>query len=150
MQDYAPAFRLAEERGIGRTVHAGEGRPPEEIRTAIVELRAQRIGHGTTLLQDPEIAALVVERGVTIEACPTSNVHTGVIAQVADHPLVRWLDAGIRVCVCADNTLFSATTAAEERRRVRAIPGMTEEKLRRLVQTGHDAAFRRGGAQPGG
>ncbi len=143
LTDYAPAFRLAAERGLGRTVHAGEGRPPEEIRTAIVELYAQRIGHGTTLLEDPEITALVAERGVTIEACPTSNVHTGVIEKVADHPLVRWLDAGVRACVCADNTLFSATTAAEELRRVRAIPGMTEEKLRRLVQTGHEAAFRR-------
>ena len=56
---------------------------------AVVTLLAQRIGHGTTLLQDPEVTALVIERGVTIEACPTSNVHTGVLAKVADHPLAR-------------------------------------------------------------
>lgn len=143
MRDYAPAFRRAADLGLGRTVHAGEGRPPEEIREAVLTLLAQRIGHGTTLLQDPEVTALVIERGVTIEACPTSNVHTGVLARVADHPLARWLDLGVRACVCADNTLLSATTAAEELRRIRAIPGMTEAKLGSVVQTGHDAAFRR-------
>jgi adenosine deaminase len=141
--EYAPAFRRAAELGLGRTVHAGEGRPAAEIRTAIEALGAQRIGHGTTLLSDPRIVDLVIERGVTIEACPTSNVHTGVIAAVSEHPIARWLEAGVRACLCADNTLLSATTAAEEIRRARAIPGMTEEKLRRCVEYGHQAAFRR-------
>lgn len=144
MRDYAPAYRRAEALGIGRTVHAGEGRPAEEIRTAIEMLGAQRIGHATTLLDDPSVVKLVVERGVTIEACPTSNVHTGVIPSIEAHPLSAWLDAGVRACVCADNTLLSATTAAEELRRVMAIPGMTEEKVARVVATGHEAAFRRG------
>src|SRR5262249_4409737 len=103
----------------------------------------QRIGHGTTLLDDPAIVELVVERGVTIEACPTSMVHTGVLPSVEAHPLAAWLDAGVRACVCADNTFFSATTAAEELRRARGIAGMTEEKLSRVVAAGHDAAFRR-------
>jgi adenosine deaminase len=143
MLDYAPAFRRAEALGLGRTVHAGEGRPPEEIRAAIEALRAQRIGHGTTLLSDPRIASLVIERGITLEACPTSNVHTGVITSVAEHPLARWLDAGVRACICADNTLLSATNAAQEIARVRAIPGMTGEKIRRAVAHGHEAAFRR-------
>lgn len=143
MSDYGPAFRRAASHGIGRTVHAGEGRPPEEIRTAILELGAQRIGHGTTVLDDPGVTALVVDRGITLEACPSSNVHTGVIARVEEHPIARWLDAGIRVCVCADNTLLSSTDAAEELRRVRAIPGMTEERIRAVVATGIEAAFRR-------
>lgn len=143
MVDYAPAFRRAEALGIGRTVHAAEGRSAEEIRVAVELLRARRIGHGTTLLSDPAIVQLVIERGVTIEACPTSNVHTGVIARVSDHPLARWLDAGVRACVCADNTLLSATTAADEITRVRAIPGMTEEKVLRAIACGHEARFTR-------
>ena len=146
IRDYAGAFRRAAEIGIGRTVHAGEGRPPREIRIAIEELRAQRIGHGTTLLEDPKVVDLVVERDVVIEACPTSNVHTGVIAQVADHPLVKWMERGVRVCVCADNTLLSDTTAREEIRRIGEVPGMTESVLRRIIATGHEAAFRRAGA----
>jgi adenosine deaminase len=66
-----------------------------------------------------------------------------VIARVEDHPLPRWIDRGVRACVCADNTLLSATSAREELRRAAAIPGMDEAKLRAVVAHGHRAAFRR-------
>jgi adenosine deaminase len=141
--DYAAAFRLAAELGLGRTVHAGEGRPPSEIRTAITELGAQRIGHGTTLLADPDVAELVRERGVVIEACLTSNLHTGVISQIAYHPLPRWLEAGIRACICTDNTLFSATSSEEEHALARTIPGMTDALMAQAIHNGHAAAFTR-------
>ena len=143
LNDYAPAYRRAKEHGIGRTVHAGEGRPASEIRSAIEVLHAQRIGHGTTLLDDPAVTDLVIERGVVIEACPTSNVHTGVVASVETHPLVKWLDRGVRVCVNADNTFLSGVNVRNEYERVARIPGMDEAKLRTLVETGHAAAFRR-------
>ncbi len=143
LEDYAPAFARARELGLGRTVHAGEGRPPEEIAIAIEALHAQRIGHGTTLLDDPDVLALVLERGVVIEACPTSNVHTGAIPSVSEHPLPRWLERGVRACVNADNTFFSQTTAKDELEHVRRLPGITAEHLDLLVRTGHEAAFRR-------
>lgn len=143
MEDYAPAFSWARDLGIGRTVHAGEGRPPLEIRTAIERLHAQRIGHGTSLLQDPAVTDLVLERNVTLEACPTSNVHTGVIDDVARHPIARWLARGIRACVCTDNTFFSRTSSREEHARVMSIPGMTESLLTAAIAAGHSAAFKR-------
>lgn len=142
MSDYAPAFRLAAEAGLGRTVHAGEGRPAEEIRVAVDLLGAQRIGHGVTILDDPSVVDLVIERGVTLEACPTSNVHTGVIPAVADHPVAAWLDRGLHVCVCTDNTLFSDVSLSTELGRVRAIDGMDDSKMAALARNGHDAAFR--------
>lgn len=143
MKDYAAGFARAADAGLGRTVHAGEGRPPEEIRTAIEVLGAQRIGHGTTLLQDPSVVELVRTRGVTIEACLTSNFNIGAISSVAEHPLARWLAQGISACVCADNTLFSATDAAREHTLARALPGMTDELFAKAVAAGHAAAFRR-------
>jgi adenosine deaminase len=143
LASYAPAYRRARELGLGRTVHAGEGRAPAEIATAIDVLGAQRIGHGTTLLDDPRVLELVLARGVTIEACPTSNVHTGVIARVADHPLPRWLALGVRACVNTDNTLFSRVVSSEEHAAARAIPGMSDELLTRAIAAGHAAAFRR-------
>lgn len=141
MSDYAPAFRHAADLGIGRTVHAGEGRPPGEIREAIESLRATRIGHGTTLMDDPSVVDLVLSRGVTIEACPTSNVQTGVIATLAAHPLPKWLALGVRACVCPDNTLFSDVTSSEEHRRARAIPGMTDALLDACILHGNAARF---------
>lgn len=143
LADYADPFADAARAGLGRTVHAAEGRSPREIVVAVDRLGAQRIGHGTTVLDDEEAAALVRERGVTLEACVTSNVHTGAIAAIAEHPLPRWLDRGLCACVCADNTLFSATTAAEELARVARIPGMDAEKVARVVRQGHAAAFSR-------
>ena len=144
MSDYRGAFGAAAAAGLGRTVHAGEGRPPAEIREAVEVLGAQRIGHGTTLLDDPSVVDLVLERGVTIEACPTSNVHTGVIDSVAAHPIARWLDLGVKVCVCPDNTLLSRTSASAELARVAEIEGMTPERLDAVVEFGHQAAFARG------
>ena len=143
MRDYASAFRRAAALGLGRTVHAGEGRPPDEIRVAIEELCATRIGHGTTLLDDPHVLDLVRERAVTIEACPTSNWHIGAIPSQFVHPLARWLDAGVRVCINTDNTLFCEVDAREEHRRALHQHGMDAARLERTIAYGHAAAFRR-------
>jgi adenosine deaminase len=143
MLDYERPFRRAADIGLGRTVHAGEGRPALEIAVAIERLGAQRIGHGTTLLDDPRVTDLVLDYDVTIEASPTSNVHTGVIASVADHPLAEWLRRGVRVCVCTDNTLLSDVDMPQELERVRGIAGIGEDELSRLVNHGHAGAFQR-------
>jgi adenosine deaminase len=143
MADYVPHFRRAKELGLGRTVHAGEGRPPSEIRAAIELFDAQRVGHGTTLLEDQAVLELVLERGVTIEACPTSNVQTSVISEVAAHPLPRWLAAGVKACINTDNTFFSAVDAPEEYRRAASIPGMTPALIEAAAGFGRAATFRR-------
>ena len=143
MADYAPAFRRAGELGLGTTVHAGEGRPPAEIRTAIEQLGVRRIGHGTTLLDDPAVLDLVLERDVTVEACPTSNHQVGAIPSVEDHPIARWLELGVRACVNCDNTLLSQVDAREELARVARIPGMTDGLLRAAIRHGHEGAFER-------
>jgi adenosine deaminase len=93
-----------------------------EHAAAIEIALAQRIGHGTTLLDDPAVVDLVLERGVTIEACPTSNLHTGAIERAEDHLLPRCLPLGVRACVCTDNTLFSDVTASQELVRARGLP----------------------------
>ena len=89
--DYAPVCKVAHDVGLGVTIHAGEGRPPSEIAVAVSELSADRIGHGVTLMDDPRVLELVLNAGVTIEACSSSNVHTGVIQAVSEHPIRRGL-----------------------------------------------------------
>ena len=141
LRDYAAPFGRAADLGIGRTVHAGEGRPPSEIAEAIELLHAMRIGHGTTLLEDPRVVEMVIERKIVIEACLTSNVHTGVIDSQDDHPLPAWLAGGVRACVCTDNTLLSATDAPREL--AWAARRLDPEALERVRRTGQEAAFRR-------
>ncbi len=141
LDDYAAPFLKAKELGMGRTVHASEGRSPEEIRVAVEQLHAQRIGHGTTLLEDRSVLDLVLERGVTIEACPTSNVHTGIFKEVDEHPLPRWLSLGVRATICADNTLLSNVSTAEEHQRASQIPGMTPALMAQAISNGHAGSY---------
>jgi adenosine deaminase len=143
MADYASAFAEARRQGIGRTVHAGEGRSPREIHDAVTLLGAQRIGHGTTLAEEPATLELVVERGVVIEACLTSTLHTGAIAAIDQHPLPQWLDQGVRATINTDNTLLSAVDAPAEYGHALQLPGMTTETVAACAATGHGAAFRR-------
>lgn len=143
IEDYADAFLEAGRRGLGRTVHAGEGRPVHEIVIALERLGADRIGHGVTLLDDPRAQELVLDRGVTVEACLTSNLQTGAVSQLEDHPLPRWLRSGINACLCTDNTLFSMTTSSRELALARKLPGMNEAFVAQAIRCGHQAAFRR-------
>ena len=142
MADHAPAFRAARAIGLGRTVHAGEGRPAQEIIDAIELLGAQRIGHGLSLLDDPAALALVRDRGVTIEACPTSNWHVGALSDPGAHPLPRWLEAGVNVALCCDNTLLSDVRLDDELARF-------PDHRAQLTAMAHAAAFpRRAGTAP--
>ena len=143
MHDYRSSFSRAKDHGIGRTVHAGEGRPPAEIAKAILELHAQRIGHGTTLLDDPDVAHLIRKKNVCIEACVTSNVHTGVISDIQHHPIVRWIEQDIPVTICTDNTLLSQVNAPEEYEHVSKIEGMNPMYIEKTIEYGRSALFKR-------
>lgn len=114
LQDYAGVFQEAARAKLGRTAHLGEGRPPEEIVAGIELLDLNRVGHACSLLASDRAVGLVLERDVVIEACPTSNVHVGIYTDVGQHPIKDWIDAGVLVSVCADNTLMSHTNVREE------------------------------------
>jgi len=141
LRDYADAYARAAELGLGRTVHAGEGRPASEIIDAIQLLGAQRIGHGLSILDDPAAVALAIERGVTIEACPTSNWQVGILPSPAAHPVHAWLARGLKVAICTDNTLLSQTDLPEELRRVGAPIGSKAAET--ITRTAWQSAFSR-------
>jgi adenosine deaminase len=141
LTDYNKAFTAAKQAGLGRTVHAGEGRPASEIRAAIEHLHAQRIGHGLSVLDDPSVADLVREKKVTLEACPTSNWHVGAIERIVDHPIAKWIDAGLLVCVNTDNTLLSDTSLPQEIQHVSQIPGITARHMGALQKMAKAAQF---------
>ena len=114
LHDYVDAFKEAKKYNIGRTVHVSEGRSPQEIIDAVLILDAQRLGHACTILESPEAIEIVKDRNVIIEACPTSNVHTGIYCNVLQHPIKKWIKEEIPVTVCADNTLMSRTNTSKE------------------------------------
>jgi adenosine deaminase len=111
---HAHAFEIAARGGLGITIHAGEAAGPESIAEAIFDCRADRIGHGTRLFEDPVLLAYVRDREIPIEVNLTSNLQTRVVPRAAAHPLRRYLDEGLTVTLSTDNWLMSGVTLSGE------------------------------------
>lgn len=111
---FPDVFREARDLGLHCLAHAGEACGPESIRDAVELLGAERIGHGLTAIRDPEVMALLRERRIPLEVCPSSNVSTGLMAQFGDHPLPRLLDAGLVVTLNSDDPAMFGTSLQEE------------------------------------
>ena len=138
LHHYIDAFQEAKNYNIGRTVHVSEGRNPQEIIDAILMLDAQRLGHACTILESKEAIEIVKDRKVVIEACPTSNVHTGIYHNVLQHPIKKWIEKKIPVTVCADNTLMSRTTTTTEILNL----NFNEEELAWIFKSGYLGKFK--------
>src|SRR4029077_4373604 len=111
---FTELYRQARDLGLHLTAHAGETVGPESIRSAVQLLGAERIGHGLTAARDPEVMALLRERQIPLEVCPTSNVATGVLSRLEDHPLPRFLDTGLVVTLNSDDPAMFGTSLERE------------------------------------
>jgi adenosine deaminase len=127
--DYSGAFTKAKKYGLGRTVHAGEGRSPKEIEVAINFLHAQRIGHGLSVMDDWKTMDLVLQKDVLIEACLSSNYHTGCISEYSEHPMKKWISEGIKFSLCTDNMLLSQTDLENEMYLARVHCGLSKREV---------------------
>ncbi|HKY32016.1 MAG TPA: adenosine deaminase [Candidatus Polarisedimenticolia bacterium] len=137
---FAPAFRLARRLGFRSTVHAGETEGAASVRSALC-LGADRIGHGARAVEDPDLVRLLARRGTPLELCPGSNVATGVVPSLAEHPLPLLLRAGVRVTLGSDDgALFGTDIARERRRAVRAF-GLSRREQALLARHAVEAAF---------
>lgn len=139
---YAPIFQpLAQEGVLGITVHAGESSNAQSVADAIQELGATRIGHGVRSEEDPSVLALVKERGIVLEMCPTSNVQTQATADYDTHPLSRYFRGGVRVTINSDDPAISQIDLAHEYAAATALMGMGAEEVQATLYTAVDAAF---------
>ncbi len=111
---YADAFNRARAIGLHSVPHAGETEGAHSVRSAIEDLGAERIGHGVRCLEDPELVSQIVERGIMLEVCPTSNDLLQVIDSIGDHALPALREAGIRVCINTDDPGWFATDISTE------------------------------------
>jgi len=111
---FTGVFRWAQEKGLHITIHAGEVGPAANIREAVERIGAERIGHGIRAIEDPALVLLLAERGITLEMCPTSNLHTGAIATLSDYPLRHYLKQDVRVTINTDDPGISNTSLTDE------------------------------------
>lgn len=113
-EPFTGIFKEAKQSGLHMTIHAGEWGPAANVKEAIAELGAERIGHGVRVLEDNDVVALARERGTAFEVCITSNYQSGVVNSLDTHPLVKMLDAGVNVTINTDDPSISRITLSHE------------------------------------
>lgn len=134
-------FREARQSGIHLTIHAGEWGPAANIRDAIENFGAERIGHGVRVLEDDSVVDLARERGTAFEVCVTSNQQTGAVRAHASHPLTQMLKRGLNVTLNTDDPSISRITLSHEYHVVCDDLGLSDAALKERVLAAARAAF---------
>jgi adenosine deaminase len=111
---FRSAYEIARLGRLGLTVHAGEDAPAEYVWQAVDELGANRIGHGCSAATDKELLRRLSRDRILVECCLSSNYHTGAVPRGKRHPLQAFLEAGVPVALCCDNSTASRTNQVRE------------------------------------
>jgi aminodeoxyfutalosine deaminase len=120
-EPYASIFAQAKAEGLGSVPHAGEVAGPESIRGALDALQADRIRHGFRAIEDPELVAELAERQIVLDVSPVSNVRTGAVPSLAEHPLPQLAAAGVRCSISTDDPAMFDTDLTREYDAARSI-----------------------------
>jgi len=137
---FRSVFAYAQDHGLHLTAHAGETASPESIWGAL-NLHAERIGHGLTAAQDPDLVEELAYRQIPVEICITSNLRTGVCKSAADHPVKNYFDQGLMITLNTDDPALFSTSLAREYQFAQDTFGFTEEHLRELARNSFEASF---------
>ncbi|MGC9420867.1 MAG: adenosine deaminase family protein, partial [Rhodovulum sp.] len=140
-RDFAWAFDMAREAGLGLTAHAGEWGGARSVRDTLEALRVDRIGHGVRAVEDPALVDHLAETGIVLEVCPGSNIALGVYPDWPSHPIDRLRRAGVKVTVSTDDPPFFHTTMRREYDRLADAFGWDEADFAQINRVALDAAF---------
>ena len=134
-------FKEARESGLHVTIHAGEWGPASNVKEAIEEIGAERIGHGVRVLEDKDVVAMVRERGTAFEVCVTSNYQSGVVNSLDTHPLMIMLDSVVSVTINTDDPSISRITLSHEYYTACEDLHMPQNTLRQRIVAAAQAGF---------
>ena len=138
---FREVFGEARAMGLHVVAHAGEACGPESVRQAVEAMGAERIGHGLTAARDSAVLALLRDRRIPLEVCLTSNVATGALRRIEDHPLRQFLDAGLVVTLNTDDPAMFGTDLVNEYLLAARTFHLTGEQILHLGQNAIRAAF---------
>ncbi|MFJ5062629.1 adenosine deaminase [Streptomyces nigra] len=138
---FKPYFDRAIAAGLHSVPHAGETTGPQTIWDALTELRAERIGHGTSAARDPKLLAHLAEHRIPLEVCPTSNIATRAVRTIEEHPLARFVEAGVLVTINSDDPPMFGTDLDNEYAVAARLLGLDERGLAELAKNAVTASF---------
>ncbi|WP_329564452.1 adenosine deaminase [Kitasatospora sp. NBC_01266] len=138
---FKPYFDRARAAGLRSVPHAGESTGPETVWDAIRELGAERIGHGTQSWRDPALLDYLGEHRIPLEVCPTSNLATRVVERIEEHPIKRFVDAGLLVTVNSDDPPMFGTDLNSEYRVAAELLELDEAGVAALAKNAVEASF---------
>ncbi|MFF9475215.1 adenosine deaminase [Streptomyces roseolus] len=138
---FKPYFDRARAAGLHSVPHAGETTGPETVWDALRELGAERIGHGTSSVRDPELLAHLAEHRIALEVCPTSNIATRAVATLDEHPIRAMVDAGVLVTVNSDDPPMFGTDLNTEYAVAARLLGLDERGVAALAKNAVEASF---------
>ena len=137
---FRDVYAFATDHGLHLTAHAGETTGPESIWGAL-NLKAERLGHVLTAIQDPELVEELSQRQIPVEICITSNLRTGCCRLPGDHPVRSYFDHGLMVTLNTDDPAIFETSLNREYRVAQETFGFTDEHLRELARNSFEASF---------
>ena len=140
-QPFIGIIKEAQQAGLHVTIHAGEWAGAQNVREAIEDFGAERIGHGVRVMEDDYTVALAKERGTAFEVCVTSNYQTGVLPPGEKHPLQSMLDAGLNATINTDDPSVSRITLSHEYCVVHSDLGISEAALKNCILNAAQASF---------
>jgi aminodeoxyfutalosine deaminase len=138
---FASHFAAARAAGLHSVPHSGESTGPQSVWDALTLLGAERIGHGTSSVQDPRLLEHLAEHRIPLEVCPTSNIATRVVKRLEEHPIRAMRDAGVIVTVNSDDPPMFGTTLGREYEIAARLLDLDEDGLADLALAAVDASF---------
>jgi aminodeoxyfutalosine deaminase len=141
-ESFAEVFSFARSVGLRLTAHAGESMGPESIWAAL-KIGAERIGHGIAAIQDPELMRHLRDRQIPLEVCITSNLVTGVVKRMEEHPVRRLFEAGVPITLNTDDPAMFGCTLVGEYRLAATAFGFSQTELRHISENAFRFAFRK-------
>ena len=138
---FAEPYKRASTMGLHRVAHAGEAAGPESIWEAIRLLDVERIGHGVTALQDPDLVEYLKREQIALEMCPVSNLRTGVVTSIEEHPIREFYDKGLLVTVNSDDPSLFHTNMNNEYVHLHEHLNFSLDELYQISLNGIQTAF---------
>lgn len=130
---FSKVFMLAKELGLHTTIHAGEAAGPESIWVALLDCQPDRIGHGTKAQEDFELVDYLLKNQIPLEMCPISNLRTGIIHDIRDHPIRSFFEQGLVVSINTDDPKMFGNSLASEYEMLTSHLNFSADDIRFLI-----------------